>query len=238
MPLRKSFTDSSGTNYPTAIWVVNTLSLNPVAETVSFSMLVYPDATAFSSRDSYLPDSPILFTINNSTTFRAYFSVVRGVDNAFALISQCANYVGAENIYGFTATGNYMDSTGGGGSVRFSPTYITACVAAQDGPDVVTLTLNNDVTTAGTFQDGVTIKVNGSPAAISSVAHPSGPVLRYTLSAPILMGDVVEFEGRAVSMVDVNLDPVIIQDPTSIGNYVGRILDLRQQGHAQLNLAI
>ena len=172
----------TGANYPDSFWVLAYSAISHTGRTATLIFHGYIDQAA---RDSgMLPFEAKVFTFNDPSVFEYYFATVteQGTGNSFD--------VDMENIILFTDT-FFTTAThysvvrprsaeiGNNGNARLEVTFTQGLFAQVDPWD-----------------DGVTIKVNGSARTI--VAADQNPFeateLRFDLSGFVVPGDVITWE--------------------------------------------
>jgi hypothetical protein len=187
MPIDLDYT-FQGANHPHSWWVMQCLNLNLPDKYATVVMAGFHDKETYDADHSDVLDLQLL-TCNEPTAFDFYFgSVNRIEDSAFVTIIETWLVVSNPDLHepsgGFFSLG-----------IVWSPIGFESAEVGDISSSVVAVTFTDDVQCAIDFIDGVTIKVNGVAATISSATQPADlSIVQYTLSAPVSTADVVTFE--------------------------------------------
>jgi hypothetical protein len=206
MPIEMDYT-FHGANHPNSWWVMAALNLNLPAKTATIVMHGFHDKEALEADPSDVLDIQ-LFTCTDPDVFDFYFGQInRNIDDCYVTVIETYLWIGSPDLIEITTF--FSGAIG-----VFSPIDFVSALVGETSNSIVQVAFTDDVFNGGNFTNGVTIKVNGSPVGISSAAQPADlKVVKYTLTAPVGLTDVVTFE------YDFYLTGGTIVDAGAIGLY-------------------
>lgn len=207
----------NGVNHPNSWWTLSSLNLNMTNRTASIVEFGYHDKD---SRDAD-PNTKIDIQIFSCTTpevFDFYFGQIERVVNA-AYITTIELWL----VLGDPDLPEPTDGFFSAGTV-FSPVGFSSAEVGDVANNVVAVTFTDNVMSGVSLSTGITIKINGISATISSAAQPVDTrIIQFTLSAPVGLTDLVtvEFDNFGASLTDGNAIGVASFSAQDVTNQVG-----------------
>lgn len=232
MPFRFDHTTPGGTNYPDSFWVISAVNLNHLGQSAVVIMNGYADVETFNSGGEPFSQQQIVF--NDSEIYRLAISIPfqtnwSGVDFSFYWYLETALPQGS----GYANLGTFEE--------QYSITGLNSLEIGAEADDIVAVAFSNELTGYSSAA-GVTIRVNGSPATISSASldgNYSFPHfgVAYDLSADVQLGDEVtwEYDGGAPgsgTLTDPGLLPVRKFEATPVVNTIGFYLKFNRKSNS------
>jgi hypothetical protein len=227
MPYELDYTDENDTNYPRSFWVIRHYSANDVVKTGQLHFFGYASVADFDAGNPEIGTQD--YTITDPAVYDAYFGQahVPTVD-AFLTILEL---IGA-NIP--TPGTSFFNGAIQLSSVRSDSLEIGLVNTSRV---VVVFTADVDKQVLGDFDSGVTIKVNGVDATISSATQTGAPTtLQFNLSAPVDQNDVVtwEYDASMGFLIDAAGLPLQTFMAIEVSNLVGTTFDFSESENSGL----
>lgn len=241
MPFQKTYTDSGGVTHASAYWVIGSINPNLINKTGSFSVHIYDSQSVFASDPSMvLPDTPLLFAVNDPSVFDEVFGEALLIGGSKALATACEDYIKNGDVGGRNALGVPFTPSNAT-PIQYTPIYVVSAEAGLNGPDVVTVIFSDEISTSTDYLDGVHINIGGISASISSAAiQPGNKEIRYTMASQVVgyalqvtwvyvpsSGHLTDSNGLSLASIDA-----------TVTNNIGVIRDFRQNGNIQLALVL
>lgn len=212
----------NGVNHPDSWWTLSSLNSNQTNKTASIVMFGYHDKASHDADPNTTIDIQI-FACTNPEIFEFYFGQInRTVDVCFVTVIETWLVIGNPSLP------EISDGFFSAGTV-FSPVGFASAEVGDVASTVIAVTFADYVSAGVDLDTGITIKVNGSNATISSAAQPVDTrIIQFTISAAVGLSDVVtvEFNNAGASLVDGGGTAIASFAAQSVINNVGESLFL------------
>ncbi|HEX8183292.1 MAG TPA: hypothetical protein VF747_01035 [Blastocatellia bacterium] len=217
MPFLLDYTDENGTNYPASYWVIRYYTANDPAQSGQVHFFGYADVEAFDRGNDEIGRQS--YTITDVSIYDLYFGKAHvPTTEAFLTLLERIGL----NVP--TPGASFFNS----GSQLSSVRPLSLEIGAENPSRVVVVfTAEVDFQPTGNFLSGITIKVNGVAATISTATQTGLPTtLQYNLSAPVEIDDVVtwEYDASAGFLEDAAGLTLQTFTPLDVTNNLGRHL--------------